>query len=150
MAKHGAIPSKRIQNNPSSIRNKMKRAEVMAQFRLQKKTEKKEMQKARQREAEEKGQEAAPKQVPNTLENTREADVTTVSPDDEEVMADNQDDEFASIFNNTLAPKLMITTRPKASGKLYHFIRDLISMFPNAHYYNRGKFDFRTRMYRIF
>jgi hypothetical protein len=33
--------------------------------------------------------------VPQTLENTREADVTMVSPGDEEVALDEADDEFA-------------------------------------------------------
>lgn len=35
-------------------------------------------------------------------------------------------------------PKIMITTRPKCSKKLYDFVGDLMQMIPNAFYYPRG------------
>ena len=134
---------KRITQNPGHIRNKVKRAQVMVEYRKQKKTAKKEAQAARQREREENGEEAAPKQIPKTLESTRETDATTVLPDDEEVIGDTNDDEFSSIFQNETQPRLLITTRPKPSGKLYHFIHDLLSMIPNSAYYKRGSYEIK-------
>ncbi len=51
-------------------------------------------QKEAEKEAEQLGQEPVRK-VPRTIENTREKDETTVQPDDQEVIADEQQDEFA-------------------------------------------------------
>lgn len=130
--------------NPSHIKNKMKRQLVMQKYRKEKKEAKKATQLKRRREAEEMGEDAAPKMEPRTIDNTREKEVTMVSPDgDEEVDADERDDEFASIFANEEAPKLMITTRPFPSGDLYHFIHDLLDLLPNSFYYKRGTFDIK-------
>lgn len=133
-----------VRSNPSHIRNKMKRAQVMQRFRKEKKERKKATQAKRKREAEELGENAPPKLEPRTIDNTREAEITMVATDgDDEIAADEQDDEFAQIFANAETPKLMITTRPFPSGELYHFIRDLLSLIPNAFYYKRGTFDIK-------
>ena len=87
--------------------------------------------------------------------------------DDPEVIGDEADDEFAVYRNGTKVsggvcvivlwwrwgrslssliyllfvlqmPKIMITTRPKCSKKLYDFVGDLMQMIPNAFYYPRG------------
>ncbi len=62
----------------------MQKAKKVARVRRQKEAEK----------AEQLGQEPVRK-VPRTIENTREKDETMVQPDDEEVIADEQQDEFA-------------------------------------------------------
>ncbi|KAG6969374.1 hypothetical protein JG688_00005342 [Phytophthora aleatoria] len=130
--------------NPSQIKNKMKRQLVMQKFRKEKKEAKKAAQLKRRREAEEMGEEAPPKMEPRTIDNTREKEVTMVSNEgDEEIESDERDDEFASIFANVEAPKLMITTRPFPSGELYHFIKDLMDLLPNSFYYKRGTFDIK-------
>ena len=130
--------------NPSHIKNKMKRQLVMQKFRKEKKEAKKATQLKRQQEAEERGEAAAPKMEPRTIDSMREKEVTMVSPEgDEEVDADERDDEFARIFANEEAPKLMITTRPFPSGDLYHFIHDLLDLLPNSFYYKRGTFDIK-------
>lgn len=36
-------------------------------------------------------------------------------------------------------PKIMITTRPRPSGNLFHFVQDLLRMIPNAFFYPRSE-----------
>lgn len=56
-----------------------------------------------------------PKQVQKTLENTRVKDETWVEPDDEEVLQDAMNDEYAEYFSGEKVPKILFTTcnRPK-------------------------------------
>ena len=123
--------------NPGHIKNKMKRAEVYKKYKSQKKVEKKKLRTERIKEVEALGEAAPPKQIPRTIENTREVEETMVKADDEEVLGDEKDDEFAAYFNNESRPKIMITTRPKCSKKLFPFIADLMQMIPQAFYYPR-------------
>ncbi len=127
--------------NPSQIRNKCKRAEVYAKYKQQKKKQKKQLRQERTAETEALGEKAPPKQVPRTIENTRLAEETTVKSSDTEIAGDEKDDEFAAYFSNELKPKIMISTRPKCSRKLFPFIGDLMQMIPNAFYYPRGEFS---------
>lgn len=124
--------------NPSGIRNKVKRTQVYCKYKAEKKHQKKKLRQERIKEAEALGEKAPPKQLPNTIENTRLKDETTVKPDDIEVFEDEKDDEFAKYFSNELKPKIMISTRPKCSKKLFPLIADLMQMIPNAFYYPRG------------
>lgn len=64
----------------------------------------------RKKEAEALGDKAPPKQVPRTIENTREADVTTVDQEDEEVTFDITHDEYEAYFSKTYEPKILITS----------------------------------------
>mmetsp|Transcript_73404 Transcript_73404/g.144058 ORF Transcript_73404/g.144058 Transcript_73404/m.144058 type:complete len:303 (-) Transcript_73404:128-1036(-) len=125
--------------NPSDIKNKVKRTAMYAKYKSQKKKLKKKLREERVAEVEALGEAAPPKQIPKTIENTREVDETLVQPDDDEVAGDEQDDEFAKYFSNETKPKIMITTRPNCSRKLFPFIGDLMQMIPNAFYYPRGK-----------
>jgi len=124
--------------NPSKIRNKVKRTEVYAKYKQQKKKLKKQLRTERVKEVEALGEQAPPKQIPRTIENTRDGDETMVKADDDEILGDEKDDEFARYYQNLQKPKLMITTRPKCSGKLFPLIGDLMQMIPNAFYYPRG------------
>ena len=123
--------------NPGHIRNKMKRAEVYEKYKNQKKVEKRKLRAERIKEVEALGDAAPPKQIPRTIENTREEEETMVQKDDDEVLGDEKDDEFASYFSNEANPKIMLTTRPKCSRKLFPFIGDLMQMIPQAFYYPR-------------
>jgi ribosome production factor 1 len=130
--------------NPSHIKNKIKRQQIMAKYRKEKKDLKKANLVKRRREREELGEQAPAKLEPRTIDNTREPEPTMVAADgDDEVVGDEMDDEFAKIFANEETPKLMITTRPFPSGELYHFIKDLMDLIPNAFYYKRGTFDIK-------
>ncbi|XP_007051370.2 PREDICTED: ribosome production factor 1 isoform X2 [Theobroma cacao] len=98
---------------PSSVKNKEKRSAVHAKLKHQKKVEKRKKLKARdaaEKRALELGEEPAPKQIPRTIENAREADETVCMPDDEELFAGNDADEFSSILKRDRTPKILITT----------------------------------------
>lgn len=123
--------------NPSKIGNKSKRSAVYAKYKEEKKKAKKVLRAERVKEVEALGEQAPPKQIPKTLENMRELDETTVRPDDTEVFGDEKDDEFAAYYSNEKKPKIMITTRPKPSRKLFPFIGDLMQLIPRAFYYPR-------------
>ena len=124
--------------NPSKIRNKIKRTEIYSKYKSEKKQQKKKLRQERVKETEALGESAPPKKVPTTIENSRIVDETMVKVDDVEVF-DEKCDEFAKYFSNEVKPKIMISTRPKCSKKLYPFIADLMQMIPNAFYYPRGK-----------
>jgi len=123
--------------NPSKIGNKMKREKVYAQYKELKKQEKRKVRLEKAKEVEALGDAAPPKQIPKTIENTRTADETIVKADDDEVAGDEKDDEFAPYFSNDKCPKIMLTTRPKCSRKLFPFIADLMQMIPQAFYHPR-------------
>jgi ribosome production factor 1 len=72
-----------------------------------------------------------------TLDNTRESDPTMVQADDEEFVADEAQDEFASYFRGDVEPKIIITSCYHPSKVMYEFIRDLLYVFPNSFYYKR-------------
>lgn len=127
--------------NPGKIGNKAKRSEVYAKYKDQKKKLKKKLRELRNAEVEALGEAAPPKQIPRTIENTRAKDVTMVNEESiDEVLGDEQDDEFAPYFDSSKKPKIMITTRPKCSRKLFLFISDLMQLIPNAFYYPRKEF----------
>ena len=95
---------------------------LISQFKAQKKVAKKKAKSDKIKEIEELGEAAPPKQIPRTIENTRVADETSVLPNDVEILGDEADDEFADYYKNIKKPKIMLTTRPKCSKKLYDFI----------------------------
>ena len=124
--------------NPSSITNKIKRAQLMHTYRKQKKDAKKEVRNTRKREREALGEDAPAKAIPRTLENTREVQDNYVDDNDEEIQNDQMQDEFQAIYSNDTTPKIMITTRPQPSADLYQFIQELMDLIPNSFYYKRG------------
>ncbi|KAL3647223.1 hypothetical protein CASFOL_008191 [Castilleja foliolosa] len=131
---------------PSTIKNKEKRSAVHAKLKHDKKLEKKKRAKAR--EAEEKralelGEEPPARKTPRTIENTREVDETVCKPDDDELFAGNDADEFSSILNQDIVPKVLITTCRFHSSRGPAFISDLLSVIPNAHYHKRGTYDLK-------
>lgn len=69
---------------------------------------KKRERKRKQDEAEVLGEEAPPRKVPHTLESLREVDPTYVDVDNP--AEDMEVDEFASYFNKTYVPKVLITS----------------------------------------
>ena len=129
-----------VASNPSRIANKLKRSEVYGKYLQEKKARKKEQRLKREKEAEALGEDAPAKQVPKTLENTREVEPTMVGEDDE-VMEDEADDEFAPYFADIMRPKILVTTRPKPSQELFYFIADLQRFFPRLHFYPRKHYS---------
>uniref|UniRef100_A0A7S1Z5U4 Brix domain-containing protein n=1 Tax=Ditylum brightwellii TaxID=49249 RepID=A0A7S1Z5U4_9STRA len=139
-----AVKSRPVTKNPGGIRNKLKRSEMYGRYLLEKKAKKRELRLQRSKEAEELGEDAQHvKQTPRTLDNTREVEQTLVRPDDEEVMADEMEDEFAPYFSDEIRPKILLTTRPMPSGELFHFIGDLMRFFPQLFYYPRKSYSIK-------
>merc|ERR1719223_74670 len=115
---------------------------MYGKYLMDKKQAKRQSRIQRQKEAEELGHDVeSAKQTPKTLENTREKEHTMVRPDDDEVMGDEASDEFADYFSGELRPKILVTTRPRPSAQLFHFIGDLMRFFPKLYYYPRKSFS---------
>ncbi|GAY45013.1 hypothetical protein CUMW_086230 [Citrus unshiu] len=131
---------------PSMIKNKEKRSAVHAKLKHQKKVEKRKKLKARdaaEKRALELGEEPPARMTPRTIENTREPDETVCRPDDDELFAGNDADEFSSILKQGCAPKILITTCRFNSNRGPAFISELLSVIPNSHYYKRGTYDLK-------
>jgi ribosome production factor 1 len=132
-----------VMRNPSHITNKLKRSEMYGKYLEQKRKSKDEERRKRLKEAEALGEEEAEakKQTPRTLDNAREVEPTMVTADDEEVMADEMEDEFAPYFHGEKEPKVLITTRPRPSQELFYFIADLQDLIPRLEFYPRKSFS---------
>ena len=140
----GITKKRAVMNNSSNIRNKIKRSEMYGKYLQEKSKQKRELRMKRAKEAEELGEDAhKTKLVPRTLDNSREAEPTTVRPDDDEVALDEAEDEFAEYFSDEIRPKIMITTRPRPSRQLFHFISDLMRFFPKLYYYPRRSYSIK-------
>jgi len=128
--------------NPGSIKNRLKRSEIYGRYLLEKKVQKKQKRLQRAKEAQALGVDPEiNKNIPKTLENTRESEPTLVQPDDWEVLGDEAEDEFAPYFEDTIRPKIIVTTRPRPSSELFHFIHDLMRLIPQLFYYPRKSFS---------
>ncbi|KAG2500317.1 hypothetical protein HYH03_001893 [Edaphochlamys debaryana] len=135
-----------IGQQTSFIKNKLKRSELYQKLKHQKEKTKAKERRKKQKEAakaEEMGLEPPPKPVQHTLDNTREADDTMVEPDDEEIMADENDDEFAAHFANARPPKVLLTTCYKPSKIMYTFLSEMLEVLPCAEYYKRNGFPLK-------
>ena len=124
----------------SGIKNKQVRSERYQKLKHEANKKKKLDRKKRQKEvakAEELGLAPPVRQIPKTIENQRIKDITAVDPEDEEVAADEEFDEFAEHFANIRPPNVLITTCYKPSGVMYKFITDLLETLPTVTYYKR-------------
>ncbi|KAL6563709.1 hypothetical protein OROGR_002668 [Orobanche gracilis] len=131
---------------PSVIKNKEKRSAVHAKLKQQKKLAKRKKVKdleVAEKRALELGEEPPARKTPRTIENTREVDETVCKPDDDELFTGNDADEFSSVLNQDVVPKVLITTSRFNSTRGPDFISDLLSIIPNAHYYKRGTYDLK-------
>jgi ribosome production factor 1 len=131
-----------VTRNPGHIHNKLKRSEIYGKYLEQKKAQKKVTRIERDKLTEGLGDEEAKalKMKPKTLESTRELEATMVLGD-LEVAADESGDEFASYFQSSTPPKVLITTRPRPSRKLFFFIADLQCLIPASHFYPRQQYS---------
>ncbi|KFK30693.1 hypothetical protein AALP_AA6G015400 [Arabis alpina] len=133
---------------PSMIKNKDKRSKVYAKQKHEKKLEKQKKIKARdaaEKRALELGEEPPQKMIPKTIENTRESDETVCRPDDEELFADIDADEFNPVLRREIIPKILITTCRFNSTRGPALISELISVIPNSHYKKRGTYDLKKK-----
>eukprot|EP00934_Nitzschia_sp_Nitz4_P000648 Nitzschia sp. Nitz4//scaffold7_size249615//209404//210459//NITZ4_001207-RA/size249615-processed-gene-0.159-mRNA-1//1//CDS//3329558532//648//frame0 len=132
-----------VKRNPGHISNRLKRSEMYGKYLEQKRQQKKERRLQREKEAEALGEEAEVKKAtPKTLDNTREIEPTLVLRDPE-VEADEAEDEFARYFHAETPPKVLVTTRPRPSQRLFFFIADLQKLVPALHFYPRKQFSLK-------
>jgi len=125
--------------NISGIKNKQRRSEAFKKLKQQKNKVKKEEKKRKEKQRELLGEDAVPKQTPKTIESMRVYDETMVGPEDEEVMLDEESDEFASYFNREKTPKILITTTDRPNSRTNKFCKELKKSIPNSQiFYRRG------------
>ncbi|XP_021748236.1 ribosome production factor 1-like [Chenopodium quinoa] len=145
-AKPSTSTFKKEQLLPSMIKNKAKRSEIHAKIKHEKKLDKRKKTKARDaadKRALELGEELPPRPIPRTIENTREADETVCKPDDEELFAELDTDEFSAVLKGQRAQKVMITTCRFNSTRGPEFIKELVQVIPNSSYHKRGTYDLK-------
>jgi ribosome production factor 1 len=140
-AKHAA-KTYGTQRNPSHIGNKLKRSEMYGKYLQQKRSQKRDERLKRAKEGEALGDAAAaPRRDPKTIDSTRETEPTVVDPNDVEIQQDERADEFAPYLSSEVAPKVLITTRPRPSQNLFYFIADLQKLIPSLHFYPRKSYS---------
>ncbi|KAJ3326396.1 Ribosome production factor 1 [Gonapodya sp. JEL0774] len=125
---------------PSQIRNKMKREEVFHKLKSEKRRSKLKARMATKKDEElnpELKEERLKKNVPKTLDNTREFDETVVG-DDDEVLKEEEIDEFASYFRDGIQPNILVTTSRRPAKAVYEFSNELCDVFPNCTFVKRG------------
>ena len=124
----------------SHIKNKMVRSQKYHALKYEKNKEKKKLKKKKEKElarAYQQGLPLPPKEEPKTIENMREKDETHIDTEDDKLIAEEKDDEFAEHFANLRPPNVLITTSYTCSKVMYKFIADILEVFPAATYYKR-------------
>ena len=87
---------------------------------------------------EELGEEAVPKGKSNTIESMRVPDETLMDdPDDEDILGEQNIDEFDKYFKRETTPKILVTTNRRPRGKIFDFLKELKLTIPNIEYYER-------------
>ena len=120
MAPVHKVPAPHDTETVKHIRNKVKRQEVFGRIKKQKADIKKA--KKAQREKDVSENKDVPKSVPKTLDNMREADETVIVSEDDEVIKDEDEDEFRAYFDGE-QPKTIITTNGRPSRRTINFVR---------------------------
>lgn len=116
----------------SSIRNKMRRAQLLAKMKHTDNKERHEMRhkRARQEAADpELKQERLQNNVPDTIENKRVYDET--------IGTEIEEDEFSEYFQLGKQPKVFITTSKRPKKEAYDFAALLLDIIPNSEYFAR-------------
>uniref|UniRef100_A0A7S4GLG9 Brix domain-containing protein n=1 Tax=Eutreptiella gymnastica TaxID=73025 RepID=A0A7S4GLG9_9EUGL len=99
---------------------------------------------AKKKEREELGDAAPPKEMPKTLDSMRTPDETMVEENDEEILLDEEEDEWSQFFKEDVEPKLLITTQQgRTSQRTKEFVEELQELFPHAEYVKRKNFEMK-------
>lgn len=90
---------------------------------------------------EELGEEQVPKGKANTIESMRVPDETLMEDvDDEDIIGEQNIDEFAKYFNRETTPKILMTTNRRPKGDIFDLLKELKLTIPNMEYYPRQNF----------
>mmetsp|Transcript_2867 Transcript_2867/g.2475 ORF Transcript_2867/g.2475 Transcript_2867/m.2475 type:complete len:245 (-) Transcript_2867:212-946(-) len=115
----------------------MRRYEILSKKLKEVKKIKKTGQKQRQKLVE---QGKAEKLEPLSTDDKREFDETVVAEEDEEIKNEEEQDEFAEYFNEETTPKILMTTSDKPSAKIFDFLKEAKTIFPNCYYWPRKNY----------
>jgi len=122
------------------IKNKMRRQNVLFNKLKELKKLKKGLQKQRVKAVEE-GK--AERLEPLTIEDKREFDETMVVEEDEEILKQEDLDEFADYFDEKQTPKILMTTSENPSKYIFPFLKEIKTTFPNCFYWPRRNFTLK-------
>lgn len=125
-------------NNIFQIKNKSRRAERYKLLQKEKRKVRIAERKVRQKTREQLGEDAAATAPPITIDNRREKEDTMVGINDQELLLEEDNDEFASYFKNRkLDPKILITTNDRPRAFTSRFVKELHQAIPNSHVWYR-------------
>lgn len=134
----GAPKTGKYEREASEIKNKHKRLEVVVRRRMQAHLEAKLEKLKKKKTREEHGEDAAPKGKTATIESMRVKDETMMEDqNDEDIVGEQNIDEFDKYFNRESTPKILITTNRRPRGKIFQFLKELKMTIPNVVYYPR-------------
>ncbi|KAL4464459.1 hypothetical protein ABPG72_011747 [Tetrahymena utriculariae] len=135
--KNRGVKKSYLHINPTDIKCKEKRIEILQKKQKEQKKIKKKERKERVEEHKQTGQE---KLQTITTDDKKEIDENFVFEDDEndqEMQNDEKFDEFASYFEGEYEPKVLMTTSQRPHSDLFDFMKEIKTTFPNCHYYPR-------------
>ncbi|KAI3639176.1 hypothetical protein MIR68_002706 [Amoeboaphelidium protococcarum] len=136
------------------VKNKMKRQEMYTKHKIVMNSLKKKM-KERRKKAEQEDDSLRVKRLSqhkqNTIESMRRKDESMLEQADEELLAEEEQDEFSAYFGTSSPrtqqePNILITTSPRPSKRTYAFAgKDLPSIFPKAKFVKRPSHKSHTK-----
>lgn len=122
----------------TKIANKMKRQDILFKKMRELKKIKKGEKVVRQKAVKEGQQE---KLEPLSIEDKRSFDETIVTELDDEVLGEEEVDEFADYFKEQTTPKVLMTTSEKPSGYMFDFLKEIKTAIPNCFYWPRRNYS---------
>jgi len=119
------------------IKNKQRRRETHMKKRREQMKLKMKERKSRQKMRKTLGEDAVCVNKQITIDNRREKEDSMVEINDQEVMLEDQSDEFASYFTQEVEPKILLTTSDRPRSYLAKFVKQLQESLPNCHVFYR-------------
>jgi ribosome production factor 1 len=125
-------------------KNKAKRKELVFLRNNIKNRIKSKLRRKRQKQREETGEELEEENRPKTIDMMREHDDTYIDPTgDEELIQENENDEYSAYFNKEYEPQVLLTTSIKHTGAIFKFMKELKETIPNSYFYYRKKHNLK-------
>lgn len=136
-----ATAQKSFRVDLGDVKNADKRQEMYRFIKHAKNKKKMKDRRERKKERDALG-DAAPKPFIKSIDKMREPEPSIVDVDDEEVIEDETNDEFAKYFNG-LPPKVAITTVQNSSKGAKEFVCHMQDLIPDLLYYKRRNFPLK-------
>lgn len=77
------------------------------------------------------------------VEDKKAANKDYLLEETKELLGEEAIDEFSKYFKGEILPKIMVTSGIRPSKKTYAFLKEIVSMFPNCHFYPRKDFSIK-------